>query len=779
MPKKPEQTQYKDLLERARKRYRLAVDAERDIRREALIDLDYLAGDQWDQKVKRDREQGPSPRPCLVFNKVLPPVTQLGNQARQNKPAIQVNAVDSKGDPDTAKVMAGMIKHIEYDSDADVAYDTALFYAAGCGFGYWRYGCEYTDNESFDQDLKVLTVEDPFAIYLDCYARKQDRSDMKWAFVIDRMANDVHEARFGKDAEDLTSEFVQELEHDNWRDSDSKQVAEYWEVESTEKTLRMRREQDGTLHKEYLEDMTVEEPGEFEGETVKRPMTPEEIEGIDWELGEDGNPKERTVEIPVVWQYLINGVEVLEEPTKWDGLTIPIVMVTGLEMIIRGVHKIFSMTRFARDPQQLFNFYKTMEAETISLAPKPKYVGAVGQFRTKRRDWARANTDNAAFLEYDPVAVGDKLASEPQWRTFDPPVQALSIGAMAAADDIKSSTGYYDPSLGQAKVDQSGVAIEKLQRQGDVSNYHFMDNQARAMKRGGRICLEVIPRKYDTAREIRIIGEDQKQRIVTVNAPFQDHDGKMYHHKLDIGRYDCRVELGPSYSTQRLETRQMLMALAKGNPEVWQLAADIFFENQDFVGADRLAKRFKKALPPNLQDDDQQADIPPQLQAQMAQMQQQMQGLALQNQQLTDLLKTKVLERESAERIATQNNQAKMYVAEATSKAAAMNQLANTDHQALQAELNRRAGLLRAQMDIEADAAADAAEHLQQQQQMQQQQQASQQQQQADRQHQAGMAQQQAGADQQENEAQRAHELALAQQAAQQAQPPAAPPQKA
>ena len=236
MPKKPNQAQYKDLLERARKRYKQAVDAEREIRLEAMTDLQYLAGNQWSPKVKRDREQGPSPRPCLVFNKVLPPVTQLGNQARQNKPAVQVNPVDSKGDPDTAKIMQGLIRHIEYDSDADVAYDTALFYAAGCGFGYWRYGCEYTDNESFDQDLKVLTVDDPFSIYLDNHARKQDRSDMKWAFVLDRMSNDVHEARFGEDVEDLTNEFIAELEADGWRDPNSKQVAEYWEVETTEKT---------------------------------------------------------------------------------------------------------------------------------------------------------------------------------------------------------------------------------------------------------------------------------------------------------------------------------------------------------------------------------------------------------------------------------------------------------------------------------------------------------------------------------------------------------------
>ena len=713
---KPNQQKYQAVLKRARKRFAQAVAAEQEIRSEALLDLDYLAGEQWDQKVKTERERGPSPRPCLVFNKCLPPVTQLGNQARQNKPAIQVNAVNSGGSVDTAKVLSGMIKHIEYDSDADQAYDTALFYAAGCSFGYWRYGCERIP-KSFNQEIKSITVDDPFSIYLDCNARKPDRSDMKWAFAIDHMANDVHEARFGKDRADLSSDFLSDLEDEGWRDEYGKRVAEYWEVESVPKTLRARLDPDGTVHEVYLEDLD-------EGEA----------EGMDWVLEDDDDPesapKEAIDEIPVVMQYVINGAEVLEPPVKWDGSTIPIVMVTGLEMVVRGKRKIFSMTRFARDPQQLLNFYKTMEAETISLAPKPKYVGAVGQFKTKRKDWQRANTDNAAYLEYDPVAVGDKLVGEPQWRTFDPPVQALAIGAAAAADDIKASTGYFDPSLGQQKGDQSGVAIGKLQRQGDVSNFHFMDNLARAIKRGGRILVDLIPKKYDTAREVRIIGADQKQRIVKVNQPFIDEDGNAHHHKLDEGQYDVTVDQGPSYATQRLETREMIMALAQGNPEVWQIAADIFFENQDFIGADRLAKRFKKSLPPALQDDS-DADVPPQVQAKMAQDAQQIQGLTQQNTQLLQMVKGKMLELqtraesaerinrekiESAERIANQNNEVKIQTAETVAKSAAMNQLASLDHQAVKHTLDLRAALLHDQITVEADATGQAQDQAHQQQ---------------------------------------------------------------
>jgi hypothetical protein len=750
---RPEQSQYREVLERARKRYTQAVDSERDVRESALLDLQFLAGDQWDEKIKVDRERGPSPRPCLVFNKCLPPVTQLGNQARQNKPAIKINPVDSAGDPDTAKVLQGMIRHIEYDSDADQAYDTALFYAAGCGFGFWRYGCERLP-KSFDQEIKYITVEDPFSIYLDCNARKPDRSDMKWAFVIDRMSNDPYEARFGKETPGLSDEFTLELEEEGWADDTSKRVCEYWEVASEKKHLRYRKDDDGTVHPIYTEDL----------EDGQDPDT------MSWVLEDEddpaSNPREEIDEVPVVMQYVINGAEVLEEPARWDGSTIPIVIVTGLEMVVRGKRKIFSMTRFARDPQQLFNFYKTMEAEAISLAPKPKFVGAVGQFRTKRRDWQRANIDNAAYLEFDPIEVGGKQVGEPQWRTFDPPVQALTIGAAAAADDIKASTGYFDPSLGQQKGDQSGVAIGKLQKQGDVSNFHFLDNQARAIKRGGRILVELIPKKYDTDREVRIIGEDQKQRIVRVNAPGIGQDGKPYHYILDAGQYDVRVDVGPSYETSRQETKEMIMALAHGNPEVWQLAADIFFENQDFIGADRLAKRFRATLPPAVAQAD--ADLggaakEQQLAAQVAQLTNAAQQMQQQNAQMAQLLQTKILDLESKERIATQNNQAKIFAAEAASRNAQVSQLAAQDHDSAEAELERRAQLVHAQVDVEMAAAQDAAAHAQQIRLQAQQAQAQQTGQGMAQAHDAGMAAQEQGADQQAQETAQQHEAATQQ----------------
>jgi hypothetical protein len=664
---------HEELLTRARKRFAAAEEAEKDIRLEAELDLKFVCGDQWDPKVKRDRDL--ANRPALVFNKLQTPVQQLANQARQNKPAIRVNPVDSAADVDTAKVFQGMIRHIEYDSDADQAYDTALEYAASCSFGYWRYSKEYTSEESFDQDIKTVRVDDPFTVYLDTDARKPDRSDMMWAFVIDKMSKDCFKLRFGKEPNVLSEDFQTELAEEGWIDGEDVRIAEYWEVELKKRTLRLQRYEDGTIHPIYTD--------EIEGDD----------NGVDFVTDDDGQPQEREVQERHVTQYIINGAEVLET-NPWDGKWIPIVPVWGKELIVKGKRCLFSLVRFARDPQQLHNFYKTMEAETISLAPKPKWVGAVGQFKTKKRDWQRANSDNAAYLEYDPVAVGDKIAPAPQWVTFDPPVQALNIGSLSTADDIKAATGYFDPSLGEQRGDSSGIAINRLQKQGDVSNFHFIDNLARAQKQAGRILLDLIPKTYDTAREVRIIGDDEKQRVIKVNAPYKDEDGKVKHHKLDVGRYDVTITTGPSYTTQRQEAFELLTQLAQNNPQVMQIGGDIIWENSDVPGADLLAKRWKKTLPPNLVTDENQPEVPPQVQAQLAQSQQVIQVLNGQVQKLAQLLSTQALKLESQERIATENNIARIMAAEMAGKSAEAQQAAQLDHDAVMAGLNRRAQLL-------------------------------------------------------------------------------------
>lgn len=678
------------ILIRARKRYAASVEAEREIREEAELDMRFVAGDQWTEKARRERES--AFRPVLTFNKLHTSVQQLANQARQNKPAIQVHPAGDGASKDTALVYQGLIRAIEYDSSADQAYDIALESAASCGFGFFKYSAVYTDNHSFDQKLVIESIQDAFSVRLDCAAKKPDRSDAMWGFEELAISRDSYRMEYDREPAGMGmgDEFTRELQEEGWITDDQVRLCRYWEVELVEKTLRHYMGADGIYKPVYLEDLD-------EGEADR--------DDIDWLTDDEGEIRERQVQLREVCAYMIDGASVLDE-TPWDGSHIPIIAVLGKEIVVKGKRKLISLIRYSRDPQTLHNYYKTMEAETIALAPKPKWVGAVGQFKTKQKDWQRANLDMAAYLEYDPVEKNGALVGPPTWEAFDPPVQALNVGSLSSADDIKAGTGFFDPSLGMQKSDQSGVAVQKLQSRGDISNFHFIDNLARALKWLGLQFLEVIPKKYDTARELEIIGGDNKRSVIKVNAPYRDEKGRIKHHVLSAGRFSVMVSMGASYESQKAENFARLTELCQGNPQFLQLAGDIIIENSDVIGADRLARRLHAALPPAIQAADQAAEegMPPEL----AQMRATIQQLQQQNQNLMGVIKSKVLEMGSKERQTTQTNRTRLAVAEAQSRSATVNAQFERDHDALQGSLDRRSDLLGTMLTLQQD--ADQAE---------------------------------------------------------------------
>lgn len=688
-----------EILTRARKRYAASVEAEREIREEAELDMRFVSGDQWTEKARRERES--AFRPVLTFNKLHTSVQQLANQARQNKPAIQIHPAGGGSSKDDAIVFQGIIRSIEYDSSADQAYDIALESAASCGFGFFKYSAIYVDNHSFDQKLVVESIQDAFSVRLDCAAKKPDRSDAMWGFEELTVSKDSYRIEYGREPFNLGigGEFARELQAEGWLSDDEVRVCRYWEVQLVEKTLRHYKGADGIFKPVYVEDLR-------DGEVDR--------DDIDWLTDDDGDVKERKVQLRDVCAYIIDGAHVIDE-TPWDGSHIPIIAVLGKEIVVKSKRKLISLIRYSRDPQTLHNYYKTMEAETIALAPKPKWIGAVGQFKSKQKDWQRANLDMAAYLEYDPVEKNGAMLPPPTWEAFDPPVQALNAGSLMSADDIKAGTGFFDPSLGMQKSDQSGVAVQKLQNRGDISNFHFIDNLARALKWFGLQLLEVIPKKYDTERELEIIGQDNKRSVIKVNAPYRDEKGRIKHHVLSAGRFSVLVSMGASYESQKAENFARLTELCQGNPQFLQIAGDIIIENSDVIGADRLARRLHAALPPAIQAADQAAEegMPPEL----AQMRATIQQLQQQNSQLQQLLQGKILEMSSKERQTTETNRTRLAVAEAQSRSATVNAQFERDHDALQGSLDRRADLLGTMLTLqqEADQAERDRQHDQQQ----------------------------------------------------------------
>lgn len=611
------------ILDEAKARFKLAEEAEADNRRLALEDLEFAAGKQWDDRIRSDREQ--DGRPCLVINKIPQFIQQVTNDQRQNRPSIKVHPVDDNGDPETAKVLQELIRHIEYNSNAEVAFDTAFEFAVKGGFGYYRIVTEYASPISFEQEILIKRIPNPFMVYFDPSSQEPDGSDANFAFVSELLTEDEYKAKYPNSKLSNKDEWQSVGDQaPSWMPDQSARVVEYFYKEHREEKI-------------YLLNT---------GETIKESELPEMLpEGIEI-------VKERTAQVPTICWVKMNACEILEK-TEWPGAYIPIVPVLGSELNINGKRTLAGIIRHAKDSARMYNVWASAEAEAIALAPRAPFIAAEGQLEGYENEWANANRKNFSVLTYKPTDVKGNPVGPPQRHAFEPAVQAITQARMLASDDLKATTGIYDAALGAKSNETSGIAIQRRNVQAQTSNYHFIDNLTRSLRHTGRILIDLIPKIYDSARVVRIIGEDGSQRVVKVNDPNFIEPGKEKPYMLDVGKYDVTVDVGPSFQTKRQEAVASMLEMTRSVPQIMQIAGDLLVKNMDWPGATDIAERLKKTLPPNLVDDPESKTqpIPPQIQAQMQQMNQMVEQLTQKLHEQTDIVENKRLELESRERI--------------------------------------------------------------------------------------------------------------------------------
>lgn len=612
------------VLKEAHERLKLAEEGEAEIRRLALEDLEFRAGKQWPEGVQAERNK--DGRPCLVINRIPQFIQQVTNDQRQNRPSIKVHPVDDQADVETSKIIQGLIRHIEYNSNADVAYDTAFDSAVSGGFGYLRVATEFCDPMSFDQEILIKRIRNPLSVYFDPHSQEPDGSDANFALIIEDLSPEDYRAKYP--GSKLSSpETWQSLGNQipTWMPEGSARVAEYF------------------CRKMSQENICQLSNGQVMREKELPSILPEGVELV----------QTRLATIPVIKWYKVNATEVLDE-TDWVGKWIPIVPVYGNELFINGRRILEGIIRNAKDPQRMYNYWKSAETEAIALAPRAPYLIEEGQLEGYERDWETANRRNHAYLKYKVKSVNGVPIPPPQRQAFEPAVGAITQAAMYAAEDLKSTTGIYDAALGARSNETSGRAILARNNQAQTSNFHFIDNLTRSLRHVGRILVDLIPKIYDTARTARIIGEDGTQRVVKINQPYQE-EGKpepvLY--ALDTGKYDVTVDVGPSYASKRQEAVASMLDFTRSVPQAAAVIGDLMVRNMDWPGAPEIAERLRKTLPPGLADDPKkpQAQIPPQIQAQMQQMSQMIEKLTENLHQAHDDMDKKRMELESRERI--------------------------------------------------------------------------------------------------------------------------------
>ena len=569
-----------DLISTARRRFDEAYVADEDNRAAALDDLEFIVGEQWPESVKTAREA--ANRPVLTINRMPQFLRQVTGDIRKTNPAIDVIAADSAAGKGMAEMVGGLIRQIEFQSDATSIYEQTTELAASCGIGNWRILSRYENSQSFDQELYIKRIPSPFSVYWDPNARDQSRMDAGYCFITEWMEVEDFKREYpNKTVVSVDTPDIGDAQR--WAQSDKVQIAEYyWK---TTKTVRIGRTHEGQV-----------------------------VEGVR-EDNEAFMAEVRDADVDVVMWAKVSGAEVLEGPIELKGRFIPVVAVTGEEISVGERIVRNSVIRYAKDSQRMYNYWQSANTEIIALQPKAPYKVTPKQIAGLETFWNEANDSNRPYLPYNV----DPDAPPPMRETPPVPSGAMLSAIALAADDMKATTGIYDASLGERTNETSGVAIRQRQIEADISTSIYVDNLSKSIAQCGRVLLDLIPHYYDTNRVLRIIGKDGKEDMVEVNGVQSDGEYVMPVNDLTIGRYDVRVTTGPSYSTQRQEASESMLAFIQAVPQAGAVLMDLVAKNMDWPGADQVAERLEKMLPPEMQPEPE--EITPELAQQMQQAQ--------------------------------------------------------------------------------------------------------------------------------------------------------------
>jgi len=609
-----------DLLKEIRDNFDYCVKFWKEMRDEGNTDMRYASGDPWDPKDKAERKA--AGRPCVAFDELNQYLNQLINDVRQNKRAVKVDPAGGGATDKTAEFRANLIRQIEYASRAQAVYSQVMENVTQRGYGYARVSKRYVSPDSFDQELVVRPIPNPNTVWVDPDAKQEDRSDMGYCFVTDMVRRSDFEKRWPKaTATDFSTEQMRELPM--WVKDDFIQVAEYWKVEKTTRTL-LSLDIGGGMNV-FADEMEDADTG---SETVTLARDCDIGDGITVPKGTHKILNERDSEEREVIQYLTNGVEILEENPQ-DGKYIPIGCCFGREKYVDegggSQLKVESLIRLAREAYMAYCYAQTTGLELLGMMPKAMWMAYEGQFEGHEDEVQHIGHSPRPFIyaKAKTEDTGENILPLPVWNHWEAPLESVEILTESYKRAIQSALGMYNTSVGKHDTNaQSGVAVRALDDQSSQGSFHFIDKFDGFLEHMGRIMDDQIDYVYDAKRDVGIRMADGKHKVVRINEAFRDpQTGEEYHYRIGEGRHAVTIATGPSTQSQRDEESKFADQLAQ-NPQIMPRIGDLVvkLKNLGPIG-DEISKRL---VPPDIaaQEGQQGPPLPPAAQQMMAQQKQ-------------------------------------------------------------------------------------------------------------------------------------------------------------
>jgi len=585
-----------DFLQDMRNEYKYDVDFDEDNREAAMDDKKFSAGEQWDPIVLEQRKG----LPCLVINSIPQFTAQLVGDWRESRKAIKVVPSNDE-DVDIASIRGDLIRSIEMASRADRVYDGAFESLVQCGDGAFRVSVEYARDDIFDQDIFLRPIEDALSVTWDRFSVDPTGRDARRVFVNDRIPKNEFKAKWGDIPSDPLEEesLMDNLSITDWADANSYQITEYWRLVERQRLIGMF--QNGKVYQ--LDDENMEDIVLANGPPVKT----------------------RVAWCSYAQMHLVTGFAILSGPYEYKLTRLPIVRMSGRVTTV-GTRRIrYGLVRFMKDAVRLKNFWRSVAAEQLGYAPKAKWMATESAVEGREEQIRKAHLSRDPLLIFNDEAVFGQNVQNVQ----PPGVEAALLNeANTNQQDMKDVTGIHDASMGIRSNETSGRAIMARQREGDVANLTFHDNANAALLEAGDVINQLIPQIYDGTRVVRTVGEDEEAKFVQLNDPMNPDAVDM-----SVGMFDVALSTGTSYSTRRVEAAQAMMDAIQVWPNLMSIAGDLVAKAQDWPGAEKLAARLKKTIPPQYLEEGEEGavGVTPE---QMQEMQMAIQQLQAENQEL-------------------------------------------------------------------------------------------------------------------------------------------------
>jgi len=558
----------------------------RDERLQCLQDRRFysLAGSQWEGPLWDQYEN----KPKFEVNKIMLAVIRVVNEYRNNRITVDFVSKDGMENDKLAEVCDGLYRADEQASVADEAYDNAFEEAVGGGIGAWRLRTVYENEEDPEDDRQRIRIEPIFdadsSVFFDLGAKRQDKSDAKFCFVVTSMTQQAYKDTWGDDPASWPK-IIHQYEFD-WCTPDVVYVAEYFKVEEKTETIRI------------FQTITGEEERYTQEDFAKDEMLEETLAAIG-----TVEVRQRKIKTKRVHKYIMSGGKVLEDAGYIAGKCIPIVVVYGKRWFVDNVERCMGHVRLAKDAQRLKNMQLSKLGEISALSSVEKPILTPEQVAGHQVMWAEDNLKDYPYLLINPITDqnGNQAVSGPVAYTRSaaiPPAMAALL--QITETDMQDILG--NPAGADKMVSNiSGKAVEMIQARVDGQAFIYMSNFAKGMKRCGEIWLSMARDIYtEDKRKMKTIAPTGQAGMVELMKPSIDQETGAVVMENDLGSatFDVIADVGPSSSTKRQATVRALTGMLQitQDPETAQVLTAMAMMNMEGEGVGDANAYFRKKL---------------------------------------------------------------------------------------------------------------------------------------------------------------------------------------